>query len=134
MSSMAAESGTANLAVYSATKAFDLNFAESLWMELRDHGVDVVAVRPGSTRTPGWEASQPPGALDPDGPAPEGVMAPAEVVAEALDMLGSTPSFVAGEMNRAGEAYFRSLPRRQVVEIMSGITGVLVPGGPRSPR
>ena len=53
MSSIAAETGTAKVALYSATKAFDLVLAEGLWYELRDHGVDVVAIRPGSTRTPG---------------------------------------------------------------------------------
>ena len=53
MSSLAAETGTAKVALYSATKAFDLVLAEGLWYELRDRGVDVVAIRPGSTRTPG---------------------------------------------------------------------------------
>src|SRR5579862_8058840 len=56
MSSLAAESGAAQVALYSATKAFDLVLAEGLWYELRDHGVDVVAIRPGSTRTPGWQS------------------------------------------------------------------------------
>src|SRR5436309_7531789 len=56
MSSLAAESGTAQVALYSATKAFDLVLAEGLWYELRDRGVDVVAIRPGSTRTPRWQS------------------------------------------------------------------------------
>ena len=60
MSSFAAEAGTATVALYSATKAFDLLLAEGLWYELRDSGVDVVAIRPGSTRTPSWESTQPP--------------------------------------------------------------------------
>ena len=59
MSSLAAETGAANVALYSATKAFDLVLAEGLWYELRDRGVDVVAIRPGSTRTPGWQSRQP---------------------------------------------------------------------------
>ena len=59
MSSLAAETGAANVALYSATKAFDLVLAEGLWYELRDRGVDVVAIRPGSTRTPGWQSTQP---------------------------------------------------------------------------
>ena len=41
MSSLAAETGAANVALYSATKAFDLVLAEGLWYELRDRGVDV---------------------------------------------------------------------------------------------
>ena len=121
MSSIAAETGTANVALYSATKAFDLVLAEGLWYELRDQGVDVVAVRPGSTRTPGWESTQPP-----DGEI-EGVMDPADVVQDALGALGHGPSIVAGAANRAAADWFRSLPRVQVVEMMSGITNRLVP-------
>jgi hypothetical protein len=121
MSSLAAEAGTANVALYSATKAFDLVLAEGLWYELRDRGVDVVAIRPGSTRTPGWQSTQPPeGEL-------EGVMEPADVVREALGALGTTPSIAAGAANRAAEAMFRSMSRRDVIELMSGITSRLVP-------
>jgi short-subunit dehydrogenase len=121
MSSLAAETGAAQVALYSATKAFDLVLAEGLWYELRDHGVDVVAIRPGSTRTPGWQSSQPPsGDL-------QGVMEPADVVRDALAALGNTPSTPAGAANRKAEAMFRSMPRRDVIELMSGITGQLVP-------
>ncbi len=121
MSSLAAESGTAQVALYSATKAFDLVLAEGLWYELRDRGVDVVAIRPGSTRTPGWQATQPPtGELG-------GVMEPADVVRDALAALGTTPSIAAGAANRAAESLFRSMTRREVIELMSGITSQLVP-------
>ena len=121
MSSLAAETGAANVALYSATKAFDLVFAEGLWYELRDGGVDVIAIRPGSTRTPGWQSTQPPrGEL-------KGVMEPADVVRDALAALGTTPSIAAGAANRAAEAMFRSMARRDVIELMSGITARLVP-------
>jgi len=120
MSSLAAETGAANVALYSATKAFDLVLAEGLWYELRDRGVDVVAIRPGSTRTPGWQSSQPPeGDL-------QGVMEPADVVRDALAALGTTPSTPAGAANRAAEAAFRRMSRRDVIELMSGITAQLV--------
>jgi short-subunit dehydrogenase len=121
MSSFAAESGTSTVALYSATKAFDLILAEGLWYELRDAGVDVIAIRPGSTRTPSWESTQPP-----EGEI-KGVMDPADVVREALAALGHTPSLVAGPDNRAAEAMFRSMTRQQVIEIVSGITSRLVP-------
>ena len=39
------------LAVYGATKAFDLNFAEALRYELQDTGVTVTALQPGATET-----------------------------------------------------------------------------------
>jgi short-subunit dehydrogenase len=121
MSSLAAEAGAANVALYSATKAFDLVFAEGLWYELRERGVDVVAIRPGSTRTPGWQSSQPASGEI------EGVMEPADVVRDALAALGTTPSIVAGAANRAAEAMFRSMARREVIELMSAITSQLVP-------
>ena len=43
MSSGTALGGQPGVAVYSATKAFDLNLAESLWAELRPYGVDVLS-------------------------------------------------------------------------------------------
>ena len=42
----------AALAVYSAVKAFNVNFAEGLWAELRPHGVDVCCTPLGMTYTP----------------------------------------------------------------------------------
>jgi short-subunit dehydrogenase len=121
MSSMAAEAGTAGVALYSATKAFDLVLAEGLWFELRDRGVDVVAIRPGSTLTPGWKSSQPE-----EGDI-TGVMQPEDVVRDALAALGTTPSTPAGAGNRAAEEMFRGMTRRDVIELMSGITSQLVP-------
>src|SRR5688572_23055747 len=115
MSSMAGNLGSAHLTVYAATKAFDLIFAEALWAELRGHGVDVLAVQPGATRTPGWQSSQPP---ELRGPGPH-VMEPADVVAEALDALGVDPTLVPGEMNRQGVQMLASLPRRQAIELVS---------------
>ena len=120
MASMAAAQGSPLVATYAATKAFDLVLAEGLWYELRDHGVDVVAIRPGSTRTPGWQSSQPA-----DGDL-RGVMEPADVVRDALAALGTTPSIAAGAANRAAEAAFRGMARRDVIELMSSITAQLV--------
>lgn len=127
MSSMAGNCGAAHLAVYSATKAFTLVFADALWVELRRHGVDVLAVQPGQTRTPGWQASQPP---ELRGPGPH-VMEPAEVVAEALAALGVESTLVPGETNRQSAQMLASLPRRQAIELISAVTVHLVRSGPR---
>lgn len=128
MSSLAAEAGAAQVALYSATKAFNLVLAEGLWYELRDHGVDVIAIRPGSVRTPSWQSTQPA-----DGDVSD-AMEPEEVVTDALSMLGTTPSTPSGDANRQAEQFFRSLSRREVTELMSATTSKLVtpPGTPRA--
>lgn len=48
--------GLTGIAVYSATKAFDLCFGEGLWAELRPHGVDVLNLIMGRTDTPAHRA------------------------------------------------------------------------------
>jgi uncharacterized protein len=44
--------GQPSLAVYSATKAFEINLAESLWAEYHERGIDVIAVAAPIMRTP----------------------------------------------------------------------------------
>lgn len=119
MSSMSGDFGSSQLAVYAGTKAFTLVFGDALWAELGPRGVDVLVVRPGSTRTPGWLSTQ---RQDEEMPA----MQPDEVVGEALDALGRETNIVPGEMNRQASAMLAGLPRRQVIEMMSGITAKLL--------
>ena len=52
VASLACVAGSATLAIYSAVKAFQHNFAEGLWAELREHGVDVCCTPLGMTFTP----------------------------------------------------------------------------------
>ncbi|MDX2167747.1 MAG: SDR family NAD(P)-dependent oxidoreductase [Deltaproteobacteria bacterium] len=122
MSSMSGYYGSAQLAVYAATKAFDLVLGDALWFELRPHGVDVLTVQPGSTRTPGWLSSQREGDDAPSLP----VMEPPDVVRAALDGLGVEPNIVPGELNQQGAAAMRRMSRRDAIEMMSMITGQLV--------
>ncbi|KAA6463184.1 SDR family NAD(P)-dependent oxidoreductase [Acidobacteria bacterium AB60] len=49
--SIAGTMPTPYMAVYGATKAFDLEFAQSLRYELKDQGVTVTALKPGATDT-----------------------------------------------------------------------------------
>jgi short-subunit dehydrogenase len=51
VSSTAAFQGVPYFAVYSATKAFILNFSEALWAECEAYGVRVLALCPGSTES-----------------------------------------------------------------------------------
>jgi uncharacterized protein len=53
--SVASTSPAPFLAVYGATKAFDLSFAEALRFELKDTGVTVTALQPGATDTEFFE-------------------------------------------------------------------------------
>ena len=122
MSSMSGNIGSAQLAVYAATKAFTLVLGDALWWELRPHAVDVLVVQPGSTRTPGWLSSQPTSSDEQMMPA----MEPPDVVREALAALGVEPVVVPGEMNRQGAEAIARLPRRQAIEMVSAITAQLV--------
>ncbi len=127
MSSLAGNIGSAQLAMYGATKAFALVLADGLWAELTPHGVDVLAVQPGSTRTPGWLSSQ--AGDDTAMPA----MDPADVVREALAALGNAPNVVTGEFNRQGAAALAQMARRDAIDFLSGITGQLKRNDDREP-
>jgi uncharacterized protein len=117
VSSLAGQIGTPLVATYAATKAFDLVLGESLWAEMRDHGVDVLALMPGTTRTPGFEQSL--GARS-KLPAGLSVMEPGDVVRDALDALGTRPSVVAGRRNRIANVMTqRLLPRKRAIELMA---------------
>jgi short-subunit dehydrogenase len=125
MSSLSAFQGCARVATYAATKAFNLVLGESLWEELREHGVDVLAFCPGATRTPGYEASKP-RRLRRAGPP---VMEVEPVVAEALAALGRGPSAIAGRSNRlAAWVMHRALSRRAAVAVMGRSMRALYPG------
>jgi short-subunit dehydrogenase len=110
MGSLAGMQGAPRLATYAASKAFDLVLAESLWGELRDHGVDVLACVAGATRTPGFEQV----ASTTKGP----VMEPAQVAEEAIEALGCQPSMIPGIANKMANMLLSRLPRRRRVLIM----------------
>ncbi len=59
LSSMAGHQGVALVAHYAATKAYLRVLAEGLWVELRPHGVDVLACCPGLVRTPTFARGEP---------------------------------------------------------------------------
>jgi short-subunit dehydrogenase len=53
--SLAGYLGQPGLAVYSANKAWQRGFCESLWLELQPHGVDVLHLVLGVTKTPAMQ-------------------------------------------------------------------------------
>jgi len=106
--------------VYSATKAFDLLFGESLAVEVRDRGIDVLVLEPGSTQT---EFQQVAGEIGHPGE-------PASAVVEvALDALGRQPSVVSGWWNwlRANAAS-RLAPRSLVAYAARDVIARQTPG------
>jgi short-subunit dehydrogenase len=119
VASMAGLQGSALVAVYAATKAFNIVLGEGLWEELRAHGIDVLSLVAGATSTPNFHRSE---------PRIEGLFAPpimtADVVArEGLDALGRGPRAIAGRGNRLALLVMeRFLTRRTRIKIMGRAT------------
>ena len=99
LGSRASSVGSVKHSVYGAVKAFGQIFAESLWIELRDSGVDVLQLVLGLTRTPAMERV----GLSFDVP---GLPAadPEDVAREGLARLADGPVWRAGEDNRRSRA------------------------------
>lgn len=89
--SLAGYLGSARETVYAAAKAFGRIFAEGLWLELRDHDVDVLELVLGVTRTPAMERA----GLDFDLPGLV-VSEPYDVAREGLARLGDGPVHIVG--------------------------------------
>ena len=118
MSSLAGNQGTARLATYAASKAFNKVLAEGLWRELKGQGIDVLACCAGAVRTPGYSGASggdAPGTLDPDA-----------VVQKTLRALWRGPTVVPGLVNKIASVVLgRLLPRRAAISIMAGSTAGL---------
>ena len=122
MSSIAGFNGSALVATYAASKAFDTVLGEGLWEELGRHGVDVMVCAAGSTLTPKFKETTPA-----DKRAGSSAMEPEEVVRETLFELErrSGPTFIPGRFNRGfRQVIGRLLSRRAAVRLISnGIRG-----------
>lgn len=117
MSSMSCFQGSAMVASYAATKAFNTILGESLWAELRPHGVDVLACIAGATSTPGFENSTPEAKKRKAMP-----MAPAAVAREGLTALPHGPVHIAGRINRLVNVFSRLMTRRAATRFFSSAT------------
>lgn len=115
MSSMTGHLGTPRIAAYAASKAFLRVLAESLWYELKDQGVDVLACSCGAVRTPGYASAagrEAPGTLSAD-----------RVVKKALWELGAGPVVTPGFINTLATLVLgRLLPKRWAISILAGST------------
>lgn len=112
VASLACVAGSATLAVYSGVKAFQHNFAEGLWAELKPHGVDVVCTPLGMTWTPALERM----GVERDEAAQ---MTAEDVAREIVEHIGDGPVHVVGEHNRAVASQVWPIERRALVEMMS---------------
>jgi short-subunit dehydrogenase len=87
VNSGAAYGGGSFMAAYTASKAFELNFGESLWAELRPYGVDVLNLVLGKTNTPAFRA-----VLDANGlPYPTDWATPEQVAESGITRLALGP-------------------------------------------
>lgn len=115
LSSLTAFQGSPFVTTYGATKSFNLTFAEGLWFELKERGVDVLSVCAGATRTPNLLKAAPEGA--------PGMLEPEQVAREALSRLGGGPTMIPGIFNRLASFFMRRvLSRRATISIMGDQT------------
>lgn len=112
MSSLAGLQGSPGISAYSASKAFNIILAGSLWGELRTKGIDVTAVCAGAITTPGYRRAKnkknAPGTLN------------ASAVAErSLKALGKGPIYVPGFVNKVAHLFLgRLLPGKAAISLM----------------
>jgi uncharacterized protein len=112
VASLACVAGSATLAMYSGVKAFQHNFAEGLWAELRPYGVDVCCTPLGMTYTPALQRM----GIEYD---PNMQMRSEDVASEIVEHVGDGPVYVVGENNRAVASQVWTIDRRALVEMMS---------------
>jgi short-subunit dehydrogenase len=106
------------ISVYAATKAFVLNFSQSLWAENRDYGVRVLVACPGPTETNFFVEAQFPTSL---AGANNQLSTPEEVVHDALQALEKGESTVVsgGFINKIIVNMHRFLPRESLLNILA---------------
>ncbi|MGA8332677.1 MAG: short-chain dehydrogenase, partial [Mycobacterium sp.] len=105
---------------YGATKAFDMVFAEALWSELHDKGIDVIGLILGKTNTPALrrlEHSR--GHLSSEDAAPADADSVERVISEAFENLGNGPTLMVGEMMRNVAPILASLTRNEAVNLLT---------------
>jgi short-subunit dehydrogenase len=106
---------SANMATYTATKAFVLSFTEAIAVELRDSGVDVLCVCPGVTRTEFQdrahvETAHVPGFLQ---------QTAEDVADEAVRAVAHGPVLVNGLLNRLTLGAVKFVPHSLVTRMAS---------------
>ena len=96
---------------YAASKAYLLHLSDGLWFELKDKGVDVLALCPGATETEFYKRA---------GIKRTGVEA-SEVVRTGIKNLGAKPTVVVGLNNQLITYILKFFPKRLVLKIASAV-------------
>ncbi|MBL7496699.1 SDR family NAD(P)-dependent oxidoreductase [Frankia sp. CNm7] len=120
LGSAAGFAGAPNMVAYAATKSFGMVFAEALWTELHDKGVDVLGLILGKTDTPTLRRLEHArGRLPALDTPPADADAVSDVISEAFDNLSNGPTWVVGEKLREAVSMMGSLPRNDLVRFMA---------------
>jgi len=129
--SAAGFAGSANIAVYGATKAFDMVLGEGLWAELHPHGVDVLSLVLGETDTPAQRRTleERGRKLAADVPLP-GAATVDEVVRDAIEQLAHGPTRMVGEQVRAAARFFGGMERIDAVTAMTQASAATMAADP----
>jgi short-subunit dehydrogenase len=123
VSSTAAYQAVPYISTYAATKAFELIFAEGVAEEMRDYGVNVCCLCPGSTETEFQQvAGQPPRTAR----RRETAEKVARVGLEAL--ANGRPRVISGRHNRVNVEMQRLVPRSVVTRIAARLFAPRAPG------
>ena len=116
LASTAAFQAVPYITTYAATKSFDLQFAEGLAEEVRQYGVRVCALCPGSTETEFFEIA---GQRNHTRRAPETAAKVARIGLQGL--AAGKSSVISGFKNWLGAETVRLVPRRMVTRITAGM-------------
>jgi len=111
MASVSALGGQPMHACYSGSKAFQMLFAESLWAELRDQGVDIISIAAPPMDTPTVRRARKDQELN-----LRYYFVAGEVVHEALARLGTDPTVIFPDFGSRGEAAELERARRARLE------------------
>jgi len=114
VASTAAFQPVPGMAGYGAAKAFVLSFTEAVWHEARPHGVKVLSLSPGSTRTEFFDVVGTRSAAVGRFQTPETVAA---IALRALDARRTGPGVVCGAANATTAWLTRFMPRRLVIDV-----------------
>lgn len=114
MSSMVAFQGTPYAANYAATKAYLQTLAEALSVELKPHGVDVLAAAPGPVRSGFSQRANMNMSM---------IMTPAQIGIPILNALGNQSTVLPGLLTKVLVYSLRTVPRWGKIKIMGTVMG-----------